>query len=206
MKPNNYPSKDTNKYLIISSILIVTCAVFIFGYKQYRFIELVRFNKIVGLPAKMALFNSQIGHFSILYPVTWDAGDTPTGAKGDHKVVAAITNFVLSPYIEVSQMQFGSNDINNVISWGQSRANENRGYKKISMQPYATKNNFGAMLEYLRDAKNVWGDMTYHCIDWFISNNNNGYDFSFCINQKNWTDGKPIFYQMIDSIQIMKSQ
>ncbi len=206
MKPINYLQKNLNKFLIILSILIVTSTLFVFGYKQYLFIELITFNKVVGLPAKMALFTSKAEHISILYPATWDAMDTPTGEKGDYEVIAVITNFVFSPFIEISRLQLESKDIGSVVNWGRSRAENQSGYRKILIQPYTTHNNSGVLLEYARNARNGWGEFTDHCIDWFISKADSGYDFSFCINQKNWKDGQPIFYQMIDSIRFMNSQ
>jgi len=183
----------------------VTIAILFPGYKLYKFIELVTFRKIAGLPAKTAIFNSQIGDFSIQYPVTWTAGDTPTGARGDHEVIAVISNVVSSPIIEISRISSGTNELGQVTKWGKSKAEEKMGYKLVSLQSYATKNYSGILHEYNRDALSLMGNISFHCIDWFITKNGMGYDFSFCIYQKNWEDGKPVFYQMIDSIKFLNS-
>jgi hypothetical protein len=208
MQPINHLRKRSNIFIVLLSALIVMSVIFIAGFKLYGFIELITFKKIAGLPARMTLFNSQIGQFSILYPMTWTARDTPNGTRGDRgdNVIAVITNAFASPIIEISHPMSAIYELDEVVQWGQSRVEQKMGYKMVSIQPFAIQNYSGFMLEYLRDGLSWGGNIKIHCIDWFILNNNLGYDFSFCINQKNWEEGKPIFYQMIDSIQFTNGQ
>lgn len=156
-----------------------------------------------SLSSKLKDYHSQSGNFDILYPEQLVPGDTPQGNHGDLEVTAVITNFLSSPYIEVSKKVFSGGTMDNVLNWGIKRAQSQKGFQDIGYKQYSTSNYFGYTEEYSRSLENLWGKREFHCVDWYYLSETNkvGYDFSFCVDQQNWDKALNIFLTMIESIK-----
>ncbi len=154
------------------------------------------------LNSKLSDFNSETGNFSIKYPNSFSAGDTPRGNHGDLDVVSVITKTFGSANIVISKKTFSDGQIAEVQNWGQNRAQSQDDFQAIEVKSYNTEKYEGVLNEYLSSMKNMWGTQKLHCYDWYYFSEKLkfGYDFSFCSLQPFWGNAKNVFLKMIDSI------
>lgn len=149
----------------------------------------------------MKKWENQTGKFSIDYPENWLAYELPQGNHGDKEVVAMIEprgNYL--PQLFVSQKFFSAPRIADVASWGEMR-NQSRGdCTTIKLEDISTPNITGQVREYILMMDSSLGTAKWHCLDLYTLNNQLGYQFSFCVNEKDWAKMSPVFQQMIQSV------
>ncbi len=150
---------------------------------------------------KMHTWESQLGKFSIAYPENWIAHELPQGSHGDKEVLAIITPRNNSlPLVLVAQRKFPSHEISNVASWGELR-NQNRGnYKSLRLENISTSNVTGQVREYTMIFDSPLGATKEHCLDLYTLNNELGYQFTFCADEKDWAKMNTAFRDMIQSL------
>jgi len=159
----------------------------------------------LGLPAPMKTLTAKHALFSLAYPQTWTAFETPQGSHGDKETVASISRTGRSlPQVTIARRQFQENEgIKEVAIWGQIRAQNETNYTFISIEGLDSDNYKGILHEY------SWGNTTpiemylRHCEDWYVFSGNTGYSLSFCVDDKDWLYVKEVFQEMIQSFTII---
>lgn len=150
---------------------------------------------------KMQTWESQLGKFSIDYPDNWIARELPQGNHGDMEVIAVVlprNNYL--PQVYISQKDFSPPQISDIASWGDMR-NQSRGdYNSLKLENISTPNITGQVREYVFTMDSLLGATKWHCLDLYTLNNKLGYQFSFCVDEKDWTKMNPVFQQMIQSV------
>jgi len=180
-------------FVLISSVIILLLLLI---YKiQYRIepegIKIGSFN----------VFDSYSGNFFVNYPENWLAVDTPGGNKGDSYITTLImyydsNNYV---YIEVARNIFSNNNLDGVKKWGIERE-DGRFYNEIQCNNLTISGNVGIICEYTISSRSVIKNTMNHCINWYTINNQDGYIFRFCSNEKSWEYVEQTFYDILYSI------
>jgi len=146
------------------------------------------------------------GGFSIKYPRSWQADETPQGNHGDLEVISVISRIGRSfPTAAIARRQFVGDDINQVAEWGETRVKEHNPYaiyKFIAKKPLNTDNYDGLSREYYLEETTLIGQVIRHCQDWYLIEKKIGYSLSFCVDDKDWPQAERIFQEMIQSFTI----
>ncbi|MDR3573713.1 MAG: hypothetical protein P4L50_07620 [Anaerolineaceae bacterium] len=186
--------------IIISTVAVLGCLILsIFSiYNLYN-------PKRYVAPAKMVIYSSEYGHFSIKIPYSWSYIGPGSNAQKGLEDVSKIFNPVypyLNPLVTIFERDFGTGNINDVINWGKARDQEFNGYEQLSMYPYNTEKYSGYINTYNVILGPPLAKSINECMDWFILNKQMGYSFQFCALKAYWPDVKDTFDEMINSIQI----
>jgi hypothetical protein len=155
----------------------------------------------LGLPSRMIKFSFTGQGLIMDYPKTWTAFLMPQGNHGDKAVFAGIFAPVpASPDVIMAENSSEGNVLS-VAQWGQSRVQLLSSYQSISLSEFDSKY-FPAMLrEYTFIAETTFGNIEIRCLDYYFLYSHNGYAFSFCADQKNWSEVLETFTEMIQSIK-----
>jgi hypothetical protein len=155
----------------------------------------------LGLPSPMIQYSFAEQGLTIDHPDSWRIMLTPQGSHGDEAMFALIGIPLHSiPYITMAKStSYG--DILSVAQWGEMRAKSSSEYQSVSLSAYDAKY-FPAMLrEYTYTEETPFAITEIRCLDYYILYTRTGYAFSFCAEQKNWSEVLGTFTEMIRSIK-----
>jgi hypothetical protein len=187
-------------------IILWTIILFLVGVSAFRLIiDIVspRGFFSIGLPASMKVYISENGLFSINYPESWTAGDTPHGDHGDIDIVAVIKPFRTWPSLFVATKSFLGGDLTQVVDWGELRDQNLNGYEQESIDRLVTPYVNGVVRKYVWLSESVlFGEKLVQCIDYYIFEKESGYILKFCAEQSQWSKVEQLFQQMIDSFEL----
>jgi len=158
-----------------------------------------------GLPSSMATLVGHSTHFSIDYPASWSAFETPQGNHGDDEEFATIVApGPTFPQAILARKSFSEGDIIQTANWGQTRVEQHPGYVTTALQLLDTARYGGLLREYhwISPATVLQGTQDIHCEDWYAFTAHVGYDLAFCAYNTDWPQVSPIFRQMIESFSL----
>ncbi len=194
--------KNTRKKIIsivLFFILILFLGIGIFTYRlfirePYLFIKSYRNNP------EMSLFISKSGNYTILYPSVLTPYDWQNGAHGDKDIVTLMSNEFEYNRIIIYKRSLVK-DKESFLNWGKEKTKNLDEVNEISLIYYFSGTYKGYLREYSIKSNRFYDKRDDHCYDWLVSINDNGYNFSFCVEQKFWDLSKDVFIEMINSIQ-----
>lgn len=192
-------------------LLISICALLVCGYLGINAVQVYDLlgPDGIGLPSRMIPYVSRAGHFSFRVPEKWRAVDLPGGNHGDSESRMAVSSPLLSAvHVEVFVRQFPAGDISSVVAWGDEKPRSISGFEALSSQLLRVNERETFVTEYLRPVysgvvKFAWKSDAYHCINWYVLENDVGYDFSFCSVGSVWDEAEPVFLEMIHSTEFL---
>jgi hypothetical protein len=158
-----------------------------------------------GSPAQMKTFQAVDGTFSLLYPSNWTVFDTPHGSRGDDEIVAVIivAGHQLSN-VTIARRTFVTNDINDVLKWGQDRAKSHPEYESLSLESLKINKSIYFVQKYQWLSYGLFSDVI-HCEDEYFLVDQSGYDLSFCSKQSDWSMLEKVFHEMRISFFVQKA-
>lgn len=157
----------------------------------------------IGLPAPMQYFKGKYQGFEIQVPESWVISETPQGNHGDNDIFAVIAVPGRGyPFVSMASKEFTENDLNQVAAWGEIRILEkSSNYQQLRLDGFHTDYLEGLLHEYQKfGVEGMPGKVTIQCLDFYYLKNQMGYSISFCAEQSDWDDVKPVFQQMIESL------
>ena len=159
-----------------------------------------------GPPAKMTTFIAFDGSYSISHPANWTAFNTPQGNHGDTEVIAIITvSGHQMANLTISRQYFPDKTLDEVINWGQSRAEKHNGFTPVELKEISNINYDVYSFNYYWSSTNVWGDeLLIHCQDFYTLYYETGYILSFCSKEKDWPDLINYYTDMQNSFVVSK--
>lgn len=143
-----------------------------------------------GQPAKMTTFNAFDGSYSISHPANWTAFNTPQGNHGDTEVIAIITvSGHQMANLTISRQNLPDQTLDEVINWGQSRAEKHSGFTPVELIEISNINYDVYSFNYYWSSTNVWKkELLIYCQDFYILNQNTGYSLAYCSKEKDWPE------------------
>lgn len=192
----NFSRKPTMKKLWI---IILVVGIFLYIYAEFQ-----RSKAFFGpgLTDPLATYYSEYGNFVISYPENWRGVDTPQGDHGDPYTISIIKPFRTWPGLIISAKDFNSGDIDQVVVWGEERAQVNDYYKEVERKVFEFHDLRGYSREYTWKSESlISGQRLIHCLDYYLLNQNRGFILSFCADDPIWIDSKIVFQKMIESFQ-----
>jgi hypothetical protein len=185
-------------YVFLISIVVISLVIMVFSQESMT----GPFG--LGLPAKTRVFLANREGFSIQYPQSWAAFETPQGSHGDEEVIAVILVPGRSfPQVYIARHFSPVSDISQVIAWGEIRARTRNGYLAVSVTNFNTPYLQGIMREYLWYDITLFGQLEIRCKDWYSLKGNGGYDLSFCAESKDWQQFDAVLGEMVKSFMII---
>jgi hypothetical protein len=189
----------TKKRQLLLAILVISLLVSIFGtliFPSWRTGFLG-----IGLPAPMKTFTGRYVNFSIDYPQSWVAHETPHGIHGDQEVIAEILVPGRSwPSVVIAHQTVLEEDIYQIATWGDTRAKKHSNYVATTLEPLNAPNFDGLLREYSWESSSpVFGVSNVQCKDWYVLSTTSGYALSFCAEKKDWHQVDQVFQQMLMS-------
>lgn len=179
--------------LIILIVLINLYSIvdFFDTYGKYR----------MGSMDEIRTYVSTDNNYSISIPVAWEI----------HKIVAAPDNLSFlsetmntsnpKASILVSSPRALTLSKAELIYYAETYRNGFEQVNMISEKDCILGKNKGRLIEYAYVDYRLFGSFTNHCYDWIVAKND-GYVFTFCVDEKTWLFGEPMYLTMIKSITV----
>jgi hypothetical protein len=161
----------------------------------------------IGLPAPMENFQGKLFPFSIDYPRSWVAGETPGGNRGDEEVVATILVPGRSfPHVYIVTKRFSKEDLEQVVNWGETRAKRYDDFQQIELGEFSNLRYQGQYRKYLRVIKSLNKTHFILCNDYyFLLEDNTGIILTFCADQSDWPQVGSVFQEMVESFIVTET-
>lgn len=204
MKSKNLPLKryfSTISVIVILLVAVTFCISLVSLDSLLQFIPLAQ-NESKGVK-QLLLKDDQI---EFTYPENWVAQLTPQGNHGDKEVIGVVSvpaKFFLN--IIVARKESAGEDASSVADWGLLRAQSRFiHYELISLSDYLSESFSGLISEYIARTGSPLETQNVHCKDLYFTHNQNGYAFSFCTTENDWTEVSSIFDEIISSIRFLE--
>jgi len=161
----------------------------------------------IGLPSGYEVFTSKLGKFTMKYPASWVAVETPQGSHGDGEIIAAILVPGRSfPQVYIARRFLANSDIDNIVAWGKGRAMIRNGYYEISSLEIKTPYVGGMLHEFSWQDPSFFGQVDLQCKDYYLPRGDTGYAISFCAETKQWEVIENVVSEMINSFMFISDE
>lgn len=147
---------------------------------------------------------STLGNYSISMPKTWSIHiihDAPEELKYLIETGSPSSPAGPNEYINISKPLDTTLTISEVFSYITDYKKGYSNLTSISNEELTLGNNKGFLLEYTFIEQSIIGNYENHCYEWILTEDV-GYIFRFCVDNKKWDEGKPLFLKMIETIKI----
>ena len=199
-------SKQTKKIVLIISVIFI---ILLLAGLSYNAFELYKqapylFNRTYRKAPELSKYIPKSGEFSLLYPSVLKYFEYQSGAHGDNDIITIITNEFEYNIIIIYKHNFPRNDKIELINWGKEKTKNLDEVNEISLIDYFSGSYKGYLREYSIKSNKFYDKRDDHCYDWLGFIDGNGYNFSFCVEQKFWDLSKDVFIEMINSIKFQQ--
>ncbi len=190
--------KKWNLFIIIGIALIIIGVNFIYPLATH-------FDRYgihgIGSIDKAHVYSNSGEGFTILVPDAWHIQEIHAAPDYLSKLIIVMNTRNIRAGIEISKLEEPANTRASVVDYMERSHKQLADFVEISTNQITLGKHSGDLLEYTFISQTMLGSYTSHCYDWIIAGKN-GFDFTFCIDDKAWEAAQPMFMRMIGSIEI----
>lgn len=183
---------------LLLSIIIGIISLY-YAYTVFIYFDTFGLQRIGKLDNFVPLI-SRSGLFSISTPEGWEEQKSLKYHSDVENLISIIYSKNITAKVNVFKIDDEGTDLMQIVEWNKNKINSLGGNIISSSQIQLGKGS-GILLELTYQQQLMYKMYTSHCYNW-ISEDNEGYIFWFCMNDRIWTYGEPIFKKMIESIEI----
>lgn len=196
------PKNQKTPTLILVMMLIIGLLILMYILPFARFVRMVFEDQSIS---KLEKYNSKDGTFSILLPEKWLIYETSDGMSNDPDIILeAIRPWSEAPLILFARSKIALEDMNQVIQWGEKRAQGRGAFSLQSSKEYSSNKYQGQILRYRLDYINH-PESSFLCNEWLFSKNQIGYGFALCERPERADAPGKYFPEIINSIELLEN-
>jgi hypothetical protein len=192
----------SRKMIYVFAICIILVATLAYAVKSFTNFYSLFGKEGLGEYQDLEEYSSSFGGYSLLIPKNWLVDENDSKYSTREYLQTKIYSTSAKGSIAVYKKQFMNISTEELEKWEKENLADYDQFSRISIETREINGYEGYLQEFTYYRPFFNGGSTYHCYDWVFQNKDLGYMFTMCSDESVWSNISPIFFQIIESIQV----